>query len=265
MRIALGDWAIQKISKWFTKETEPKRSYMSSYVGISHNIRPSDVLLFEGRRRISNIIKQITRSPWSHAALYIGRIQEIDDPTLVAKIKEHFDGPDDEQLVIESELGQGVIITPLSFYKDEHIRISRPSSISVLDAKKVIEYAIGQLGGHYSIRHILDLLRFLFPWAIFPRRWRSSLFSHNALKPTEDICSSMIAQAFMSVDYPILPRVEYDSKTGYELTRRNPKLFTPSDFDYSPYFEIIKYPIFGNSKKMAYKDLQWKKGEISHD
>jgi hypothetical protein len=24
---------------------------------------------------------------------------------------------------------------------------------------------------------------------------------------------------------------------------RNPKLFVPADFDYSPFFEIVKYPI----------------------
>lgn len=36
------------------------------------NLRPADVLLVEGNTRISTVIKYLTQSNWSHAALYIG-------------------------------------------------------------------------------------------------------------------------------------------------------------------------------------------------
>ncbi len=123
---------------------------------------------------------------------------------------------------------------------------------------------MGRLGRKYDLRHIFDLARFLFPWGLFPRRWRSTLFQHNALKPTEDICSSMIADAFHSVDFPILPLVKKDEEDNLELIQRNPRLFTPSDFDYSPYFNVIKYPIFKLGKDYTSHQLPWNRDEISN-
>ena len=38
-------------------------------------IGPGDVLLVEGNNRISGIIKYLTQSTWSHAALYVGAIE----------------------------------------------------------------------------------------------------------------------------------------------------------------------------------------------
>ena len=35
-------------------------------------LRPGDVLLVEGRSRLSLAIKYLTQSTWSHAALYVG-------------------------------------------------------------------------------------------------------------------------------------------------------------------------------------------------
>jgi len=41
-------------------------------------IRPGDVVLVEGRSEMSRIIKLFTRSPWSHAALYVGNVKGTD-------------------------------------------------------------------------------------------------------------------------------------------------------------------------------------------
>jgi hypothetical protein len=38
------------------------------------HIKPGDILLIEGRNHISGIIKYLTQSTWSHAALYVGPI-----------------------------------------------------------------------------------------------------------------------------------------------------------------------------------------------
>lgn len=258
-------WLIEKFSQWLTKKVEPKRSYLSDYTKICQNVKPGDVILISGRRRVSQVIRAVTQSAWSHAALYIGCIDDLTDPTLKKLARQYYQGSGADKLLVESELGKGTVITPLQHYREEHIRIARPSSLTPEDIQKVIAYALNSLGKEYSLRHIFDLARFLMPWNIFPRRWRSTLFSHNALKPTEEICSAMLARAFASVHYPILPLVEYQSQRGYELTRRNPNLFTPSDFDYSPYFEIIKYPIFGDSKSIPYHNLPWKHDELSHE
>lgn len=235
----------------------PQKGYLCNFDRIRGKIQPADVLVVEGRSRASRVIKQVTQSPWSHAALYIGRLQDIKDKKLYNRIKRQGRFAPNQQLLIESELGFGTIISPIEKYKDDHIRILRPEWLTQQDVQKVIDHAMTGVGRKYNVRQLFDLARFLFPWGIFPRRWRSSLFQHNALQPTEDICSSMIADAFHSVDYPILPIFQKGKKNHWEVIRRNPRLITPSDFDYSPFFSVIKYPIFPQGEKSWYANLPW--------
>ena len=42
-----------------------------------------------------------------------------------------------------------------------------------------------------------------------------------------------------------------------QLYLRNPKLCTPRDFDYSPYFDIIKCPHLEFSKNASYRNIPW--------
>jgi len=198
----------------------------------------------------------VTLSPWTHAALYIGRLNDIHDPKMRAKLEKHFTGDPNEQLLVESLLGFGTIVTPLSEYHDENLRICRPSGLDWRDADKVTHQAITHLGMEYDVKQLLDLARFMFPYGILPRRWRSSLFRHNTGKPTHIICSSMIARCFQHVNYPILPTVN-NVENNVSLRERHYRLFIPSDFDYSPYFEIIKHPAWNFSKKPAYRNLPW--------
>lgn len=253
--------------RWLTHEIDPPRAIpLSDFERISYEIRMGDVLLIEGRSRISRIIRAVTLSPWTHAVLYIGRVASIEDPELRELIKANYDGSDSDQLILEAVLGKGTVISPLSLYKNEHIRICRPRALSRKDALKVLAFGLQRLGADYSIRHILDLARFLFPWGLLPRRWRSSLFNHNADVPTKQICSAMIAEAFNSVRFPLLPLIHKLPDGKIELIPRNPRLYTPSDFDYSPYFEIIKYPFFELSERSIYQELPWnQEGVISND
>lgn len=257
-------WFINRFSKWLMKEPKMPPTILSNYERLRYELRPADVLLIEGNNRVSRIIRQITQSNWSHSVLYIGRLYDIEDPKARVLIKRLYKVAVDEQLIIESILGEGTIVRPLNHYKEYHIRICRPQGLLHADAQQVINYAISHLGMRYNIRHIMDLARFLFPYAILPRKWRSSLFQHNALKPTEEICSSMIAEAFQSVHFPILPYV-YRDREGYVLINRNPRLITPKDFDYSPYFAIIKYPLTTMSERGFYRMLPWRYGYASDD
>lgn len=263
MKFSLGDWLVSKISRWLTKNRPARRAYLCDFDRVRYEIRPGDVLLMEGRNHVSKVIKKLTQSPWSHAALYVGRLYDIDDLELRRKIRQHFTGSSDSQLLIESLIGKGTIVTALSHYRHDHIRICRPQGLSRKDAQKIIAYAISRLGGKYHVRHILDLARFMLPWGAFPRRWHSVLFDHKPSQVIYDICSSMIAEAFHSVRFPVLPIVKHDDENGIELVQRNPRLYTPSDFDYSPYFDIIKYPFFTLSEHAPYRHLPWKEGAIS--
>lgn len=233
---------INSIVNWLNHEFPPSDIPLSDFNRLRYEIKPGDVILVEGRTRVSEVIKLITQSRWSHAALYIGRLHEIENPLSRKCIQSFYDGQPDVQLIIESELGRGTIVRPLSVYDRDHMRICRPKDLSYPDSQKIINYAVGRLGTDYDIRQIFDLARFLFPWWIMPRRWRSSLFRRHIGRATKTVCSTMIAEAFASIQYPILPLVKRTEHGQVQFFRRNPKLCTPSDFDYSPYFEIVKYP-----------------------
>lgn len=251
----------QKIELQLTQERETSDLPLSDFQRLRHEIRPCDVILVEGTSRIAEVIKVITQSRWSHAALYIGRLHDISNPVLRKKIKSIYDGQPDEQLIIESQLGLGTLIRPLHVYDKRHLRICRPHELDYRDSQKVVDYCIGKLGTEYDVRAIMDLARFYYPWHFLPKRWRSSLFEWQPGNHIKTVCSTMIAEGFARIHYPILPLVKQVENGKVRLFQRNPKLNTPSDFDYSPYFDIIKYPFMSfksGSMDPRYRELPWK-------
>src|SRR5579872_588654 len=80
MTSSFSDWLIEKVGIWLTKNERPHRAYLCDFDQIEREIKPGDVILIEGRNRASRIIQQVTLSPWSHAALYIGRLGDIKNP-----------------------------------------------------------------------------------------------------------------------------------------------------------------------------------------
>jgi len=255
--VGLYNWFSDRLVHWLTHEDEPTGNPLSDYDRLSFEIRPCDVLLVEGRSRVGEVIKNITLSHWTHAALYIGRINEIDDPEIRDLVRQHYNGDPHEQLLIEALLGEGTIVVPLKKYQYDHLRICRPKGLSRQDAHNTIAYLARHLGFGYNIRQIFDLARFLVPFGIVPRRWRSSLFERRVGDSTRTVCSSMIASAFASIHFPILPVIHRSEDGKLRLYKRNTRLYTPSDFDYSPYFEIIKYPILGFDDLAVYRQLPW--------
>jgi hypothetical protein len=80
-------------------------------------------------------------------------------------------------------------------------------------------------------------------------------------EPTKAICSTLLAQAFESIRYPILPEIEtvLGHAGGRQQQReilhiRNYSLYTPRDFDVSPFFEIVKPRL---QMGFDYRTLQW--------
>ena len=215
---------------------------------LKKTLQPCDILLVEGNARISSTIKYLTQSTWSHAAFYSGNIEGQEK-----------DG--EPGCLIEAELTEGVIATPLSKYQEFNTRICRPVGLSEVDKCKVVNYMIGSLGLQYDLKNITDLLRYLIPLPI-PTRFRRQMIALGSGDPTRAICSSLIAQAFQSVKYPILPMIERSKhlQTPYYQSEqeifsiRHHSLFSPRDFDVSPYFEIIKPTIENN---FNYKTLRW--------
>ncbi len=253
----------KKIVNWLIHEPPPSEVPPCDFDRLKYEIRPCDVLLMEGRSRISHLIRSVIQSPWTHAALYIGRLSDIEDEELQQILRDYGVEKENTRLVIEGLMDKGTVVSPLASYRHHHIRICRPIGLSAADAQLVITYAIRALGEGYNVRQLLDLGRFFLPWSILPRSWGSTLFRTPTGEPESGVCSSLIAEAFSSVQFPVLPFVETHAETGVELIQRNPYLFTPKDFDYSPYFEIIKYPLFSPEEPLPYyRRLPWTKENV---
>lgn len=261
----LMNWLNNVAIKWLTRDSPPPETPLCDFNRLGFELRIGDVILVEGRSRVSEVIKIITQSPWSHAALYIGRLYDVRDADLRSVIEYHYDGDPEDQLIIEALMGRGTIISALDSYNRDHLRICRPEGLSPGDAEAVVAYGAKHLGWDYDMRQVLDLARFFFPWALLPRRWRSSLFQHNAGNPTRTVCSTLLAEAFGSVDFPILPFIDRSGDGHLRFFKRNPKLFAPRDFDYSPYFSIIKYPYLGIGDVGLYHRLPWSDAGVYDD
>jgi hypothetical protein len=211
---------------------------------LRHSLQPGDVLLVEGNNHIAGVIKYLTQSTWSHSALYVGPLE--------GRVT-----ADGEPLVlIEANVGDGVVAAPLSKYTRFHTRICRPVGLTAADCAVVCAYAVERIGFAYDLKNIIDLMRYLCPLPV-PHRWRRRLLALGSGDPTRLICSALIADAFRAVRYPILAKVKL---TGSRAAReeimeiRHSSLYCPRDFDISPYFNVVKPTI---ARGFDYKSLQW--------
>jgi hypothetical protein len=249
-------WINDKISKLLIRHLSASvKGYEPFSVTSSDVLRttllPGDVLLIEGNQRFSVAIKYLTQSTWSHSAMYVGDI----GGTLNTDKKSH--------MLIEADIKNGVHAVPLSYYDGFNTRICRPVGLQEDDLKRVVSFMVDSVGMGYDLKNVIDLARYLVSMPPVPIRWRRRMLSMGSGDPTRAICSTRIAQAFQSVRYPILPHVKVTAKykTGeYQhsiqeiLHIRHHSLFTPRDFDLSPYFEIVKPTIKNN---FDYKELVW--------
>ena len=200
-------------------------------------LQPGDVVLIEGNTRLSAIIKFLTQSTWSHACLYVGERPGDAAPN------------GEPNVLLEAEADTGVVTVPLSKYIHFNMRICRAVGLSAASKQKVVEYALARIGKLYDSKQIVDLARYLFPYPPVPVWFRRRMLSIGSGDPTRAICSSLIAEAFASIKYPILPEtVSVNGKTygiapfvqnEIEHIRKH-GLYTPRDFDVSPYFSVIK-------------------------
>lgn len=218
---------------------------------IARVIEPGDVLLVEGNTRFSTAIKYLSQSTWSHAALYVGNAAAPQDRA--------------RRDLVEADVVHGVLTVPLEKYDGMHTRICRPRGLSTEDRARVIAYALQRVGHQYDLKNIFDLVRYLLPQPPVPVRWRRRMLALGSGDPSRAICSTLIAQAYQSVRYPILPTVTRkpadveDCNDCYDeiLQIRHHSLFVPRDFDISPYFEIVKPTLAGG---FDYKSIVWDDG-----
>jgi hypothetical protein len=238
----------ERIVKYLEQPTPGYEPFTASDPkALARILQPGDVLLIEGNSRVSAVIKYLTQSTWSHSALYVG--DRLGKRTATGE----------PHVMIEADLSDGVISVPISKYAAFHTRVCRPIGLSEKDRERVVSYMLERLGYEYDLKNITDLIRYLIPLPV-PARWRRRMIALGSGIPTKAICSSLIAQAFESVRYPILPKIELiqSRHTRREILHiRHYSLYTPRDFDISPYFSIVKPTIEAgfNYRKMRWANL----------
>ena len=246
----LGAMVARRVTKP-TSGYDPYAAARPELLAIT--IRPCDVLLVEGSAtKAASTIRYLTQSTWSHAALYVG---------VSAGLGERNGEP---LVLVEAELGHGVIASPLSKYATYNTRICRPVGLVPEHRAAVIRYAVERIGHDYDLKNIIDLIRFFLPQPPVPTRWRRRMIALGSGEPTRAICSTLIAQAFQSVGYPILPRVErMDDGSRREILHiRHHSLYAPRDFDVSPFFQIVKPTI---ETGFDYRNLAWAGSAVAED
>ena len=243
-------WLGRRLARYLTRpRPQGMQAATSPHEKLAGSLEPGDVLLIEGNRRVSIAIKYLTQSTWSHSALYVGDALGAPPPGEEAKV------------LIEADLRAGVRAVPLSNFAGMHTRICRPVGLAPEDLKKVIDFAVGSIGEAYDLKNLVDLARFLLPMPPVPARWRRRMIALGSGDPTRAICSTLIAQAFGLVRYPILPTYKPappgspDAAAQEELLQiRHHSLYVPRDFDISPYFAIVKPTI---AHGFDYRKLHW--------
>lgn len=220
LRRLVGRW----IANFLTQELEAAPALPVDIAALEKLLHKADVILVEGNLRISAVIKYLTQSTWSHAVLYAGN-----------------------GLCIEADMLLGVRRFPLAELAPYHLRICRPISLTPEDADKIIAHAASRIGVQYDLKHVLDLARYMVPLPL-PRAWRRRAIALGSADPSRAICSTLVAEAFQAARYPILPEppqlplasLAASAKVREIYHIHDTGLFTPRDFDISPYFHVIK-------------------------
>lgn len=228
----------RKLAHFLSQEIQPDHSATCSPAMLYATLRKGDVLLVEGNSRFSSAIKYLTQSTWSHAALCIADGPDFSESA-------NYDGE-----LLEADVEEGVRIVDVERYSHVHTRICRPVGLKAAEIDTVVQNALDRLGHQYDLKNIFDLARYVITTPPIPTQWRRHMLTLGSGDPTRAICSSLIAEAYQSVNYPILPliiRQDEDELTPSELEAyqevlhiRHHSLFAPRDFDLSPYFEVVK-------------------------
>lgn len=198
---------------------------------LAATLRRGDVLLVEGTSRFASAIKYLTQSTWSHAALCLGVPEGEDEPWFV-----------------DVDINDGVRTVPLAEFARLHTRICRPLGLGAAETDAVVDCMLSRVGHSYDLKNIVDLARYLVRQPPVPDPLKRRMIALGSGEPTRAICSTLLAQAFDSIRYPILPeielldmRTESGRRTREEILHiRHYSLYTPRDFDVSPFFQVVK-------------------------
>lgn len=196
---------------------QPSGSSTTDPLTLSSVLLPGDVLLSDGNTRGAAIVRRITGSPWSHVSMYVGPLEE--EP--------------DSRCIVEADVAAGVRAVRLSDLKGLHVRVLRPTGLDDLARRRLADWVTSRIGGDYDLAHAWMLATKLLRLPLGRRQRPSASMAESA---TRFICSSLLAQAFMLVGYPIVPVLIGLRETGAAAHR----YVTPQDFQSASVFQVVK-------------------------
>lgn len=173
---------------------------------LSAVLVPGDVLLTDGSSRMAALVRRVTRSPWSHVAMYVGPLEEGPDP----------------RCIVEADIVAGVKAARLSELKGLRVRALRPRGLDDTLRRRLTDWVVSRIGGQYDLAHAWALAKRLL-WPPPPSRLPQAP-SAMAQSATRFICSTLLTQAFLLVGYPVVADASY---------------VTPRDFEAASVFEPI--------------------------
>jgi len=249
---------------------------------LKRHIRKGDVLLVEGDQRISRIIKYLTHSSWSHAALYVGDELVRRGGPLCALAREHF-GDEADHLLVEA-VTEGVVASPLAKYEQHNVRVCRPYRLRPVHLNTILDEAVAAIGWRYDLDNIVDLAAHLIATSFLSFRRRRDALRFGSRARGQVICTSLIGGLFHRVGFPVLPSFTplVDPETPPAPARRwpwnelraprfeglyrarHPTLLMPRDFDLSPYFEIVKFNVI-KQRGFDYERIAWAEDPTTGD
>jgi len=271
-----SQWLTDRVVRFLTR---PVATYDlrvgNDFDRLRAQIRKGDVLLVEGDERVSAVIKYLTQSSWSHAALYVGDELARRGGPLADYANEQF-GDDARHVLVEAILEGGVVASPIAKYAHLNVRLCRPHRLRKQDLRTVLDDAVASIGWPYDRRNVVDLALHLLRVSLLPQSRRLEAFALGSGASSRVICTSLLGRLFHRVDYPVLPRVVgcdeaallerrwrwwprrrvASSPYAGVFHRRHPTLLTPRDFDLSPFFEIVKFNVI-EPGRFDYRRIDW--------
>ena len=200
--------------------------------GLKRALRPGDVILIEGEHWVSDWIKVFSYHTWTHCVMWVG-----ESPILPKGVNRDFvekGGNVVESLMKDADGNKrGIVLTNLDKYQDCNLRICRPMGITRDRLRLAIRFVLDHIGCEYDELNLTEFVHFTFANDNDPTK------PIGQLDDGKFTCSSLMAAAFDSVEFPI---IHFYDQTQNVYVPYHPTQVQPKDFDLSLNFQIIKTP-----------------------
>ncbi|MGE0798719.1 MAG: YiiX/YebB-like N1pC/P60 family cysteine hydrolase [Lautropia sp.] len=194
-------------------------------------LQPGDVILVAGKTRFASLVCRMTRSTWSHVAIYVGNGHHSDPA----------------RCVVEADVEAGVRMIRLADLADHDILVVRASHLQEASRDELIAHLLDRVGHRYDLDHVIALARLLLIAPLPLARWIRTESVRRA-DPTRAICSTLVAHALFTAGVSVgaspllsarLPAVgkaqQADQMAGLDY-------LVPGDFERLPEF----VPVFNS-------------------